>query len=293
MDVSIIIVNYNTKEQTNTCINSILSNTHGLEYEIILVDNASTDGSKEFFERRKELLYIYNNQNLGFGIANNIGYERSTGKYIFLLNPDTYLVNNAVYEFWKFTENTDVHVACIGCVLYNKDFEVNASEVQFLTIKRVLQSSIKRFNLNADKYRNDKNIYAGSIFPKKVEAIIGADIFIKRHIIEKYGLFDTNIFMYCEEIDLQKRYFEAGYVSVLIDTPKIVHLEGQSSNTYSSKRNILFTNGVFYYLKKHSNKQRYFLFRLIYLLLKLPIVFNIHYSLKDRVEIVKNLIKIT
>jgi len=291
MEVSIIIVNYNTKELTNNCINSILSWTHEIDYEIILVDNASTDGSKEFFENRNDIVYIYNDQNLGFGNANNVGYERSEGKYILLLNSDTYLLNNAIYEFWKFAESCEVKIACIGCVLYDKNLNVNASEGQFLTIKRVIKSSIKRYNLNADKIINKKNIYKNTVFPKKVEAIIGADLFIKRQIIDSYGLFDTNIFMYCEEIDLQKRYLEAGYVSVLIDTPKIVHLEGQSSNNYSARRNILFTNGVFYFLKKHSNNFNYLLFRMIYLLLKLPILFNPNYLFKDRFSILFNLLK--
>lgn len=292
INVSVIIVNYNTKELVCNCINSILELTNEIEYEIILVDNASTDGSKEIFEIRKDIKYIYNEKNVGFGTANNIGFECASGKYILLLNSDTYLLNNAINEFWKFAENSPENIACVGSVLYNEKLEVCASEGEFLTIKRVLKSAIKRFNLNADKYLDYKNGYKNASFPKKVEAIIGADLFIKRHIIDSFGLFDTNIFMYCEEIDLQKRYSDAGYISLLINSPKIVHLEGQSSKVFSAKRNIMFTNGVFYYLKKHNSGFRYTIFRLLYLFLKLPMVLNTHYKLKDRFSIIINLAKI-
>ena len=84
LDVSIIIVNYNTKEITSNCINSIINHTSGVGYEIILVDNASTDGSVDLFKDNKSIILIASNVNLGFGKANNLGYSKSRGKYIFL-----------------------------------------------------------------------------------------------------------------------------------------------------------------------------------------------------------------
>ena len=86
MQVSIIIVNYNTKDITENCIASIISQTKDVEYEIILVDNASTDGSKEYFEKRNGIHYIYSNENLGFGRANNLGAKSASGEFLFLLN---------------------------------------------------------------------------------------------------------------------------------------------------------------------------------------------------------------
>ena len=85
MDVSIIIVNYNTKQLTLDCINSVFDQTKDVSFEIILVDNASVDGSKELFEKDSRIKYIYSNQNVGFGRANNIGFEQAKGKYVFLL----------------------------------------------------------------------------------------------------------------------------------------------------------------------------------------------------------------
>ena len=95
MDVS-VIVNYNTKALTKSCIESIFSETCGIEFEVILVDNASSDGSKELFQIDERIIFIESNVNLGFGKANNLGYKYATGKYIFLLNSDTLLKNNAI-----------------------------------------------------------------------------------------------------------------------------------------------------------------------------------------------------
>ena len=100
MDVSIIIVNYNTKQVTQSCINSIVEHSHGFSYEIILVDNHSTDGSYALFSNDARIKYVYNEKNVGFGQANNIGYQYSTGDFIFLLNSDTLLLNNAIKLFY-------------------------------------------------------------------------------------------------------------------------------------------------------------------------------------------------
>lgn len=121
MNVSIIIVNYNTREITQNCIESIFQHTKGIDFEVILVDNASTDGSIELFEKDTRLKFIESGKNIGFGKANNLGYTYSKGKYIFLLNSDTILLNNAVKEFFEIHEKMPINVACLGCVLKAAD----------------------------------------------------------------------------------------------------------------------------------------------------------------------------
>ena len=106
MDVSIIIITYNTLRMTSDCLESIFEKTQDIKYEVILVDNASTDGSKEFFEKDSRIRYIYLKDNIGFGKANNAGYLHAKGKYVFLLNSDTILINNAVKEFFAFAERS-------------------------------------------------------------------------------------------------------------------------------------------------------------------------------------------
>ena len=113
IDVSVIIVNYNTLELTKQCVESLKAKTKGIQYEIIIVDNASNDGSQEYFRNDESIIYIYNKENLGFGRANNIGYRHSSGKYIFLLNSDTILENNAIKIFFDFMEQNP-GIGCAG-----------------------------------------------------------------------------------------------------------------------------------------------------------------------------------
>ena len=124
LDVSIIIINYNTCKMTCECIDSIVEKTHGISYEIILVDNASTDGSKEFFEKDERIAYIYSERNGGFGYGNNLGMKVAKGKYFFLLNSDTLLVNNAVKEFFDYAEKDDKKRIDIDSLLKDKWFDI-------------------------------------------------------------------------------------------------------------------------------------------------------------------------
>ena len=116
MDVSIIIINYNTKDITSDCIKSVLKYTKSISYEIILVDNASTDGSREFFSQYQGVKYVYNDTNYGFGVANNIGSKYASGEYLFFLNSDTILHEDSVGVLRNYLIN-DSKVAAVGPLL--------------------------------------------------------------------------------------------------------------------------------------------------------------------------------
>ena len=123
MDVSIIIVNYNTYDVTKNCIESIFQYTHNIDFEVILVDNNSKDESYSIFSKDNRIIYLYQETNWGFGKANNIGYKQAKGKYLFLLNSDTLFKSNAVKEFYDFMESCSSNIACIGTIL--KDLNNN------------------------------------------------------------------------------------------------------------------------------------------------------------------------
>lgn len=120
VNVSIILVNYNTVDLTAACIDSIFSYTQNIQFEVIVVDNASSDGSKEFFEKDERIQYIYEYKNHGFGKANNIGASRAKGKYLLFLNSDTLLYENAIFDLFSFLENNRGTVIC-GGNLVSKD----------------------------------------------------------------------------------------------------------------------------------------------------------------------------
>ena len=253
MDVSIIIVNYNTKQLTSNCIKSVIEKTQEISYEIILVDNASNDGSKELFENDPRIIYIYSKYNGGFGYGNNLGMKIAKGQYFLLLNSDTLLVNNAVKEFHEFAESQN-QKQVYGCYLLNDKGDYGSSSFFFpaFTIKDFL----KRFFIKQPK----ENI---NLRVKNVEAISGADMFFHREIYDKIGGFDEHIFLYGEEGEWQYRMLKAGYPCCIIPQPQIVHLEGQSMKMSPSKMAIKWKSH-FYILKKHMRYPTYLMARTYY-----------------------------
>lgn len=244
MDVSVIIVNYNTCDLTSACIQSIIDHTNDLSYEIIVVDNASTDGSKEIFEIDTRIKYIYSGKNGGFGYGNNRGIEVAKGEYLFLLNSDTLLLNDAIGEFFKYAKSHNPKTI-YGCYLQGDDGSYRDSFFYFpaFTIKDFIKRIVKPHNYQPD-YTN-----------REVECICGADMFIPRQAIDEAGMFDENIFLYGEEGELQYRMMKKGYRRMLINSPQIVHLEGESSgNTARYKYGM---KSHLYILKKYMNPITY------------------------------------
>ncbi|KAA6340148.1 N-acetylglucosaminyl-diphospho-decaprenol L-rhamnosyltransferase [termite gut metagenome] len=266
MDVSIIIVNYNTKLLTSKCINSIVENTQGVIYEIILVDNASTDGSQDLFRNDKRIKFIENNENLGFGKANNIGIQIIKGRNVFFLNSDTILLNNSIKYLSDYLDENMMVGAC-GGNLFNEKMNPTHSyrmlfpsiiwEVNFLLgnmIERILYKRNREFN------------YTGR--PHEVAYITGADLMIKKNILDFVGCFSSAFFMYYEDTDLCYRIYQNGYKIVSLPTAKIQHLEGKSSaNKISSKKILMLNKSRLMYYKLHYTKFYINIANIIYLFL--------------------------
>lgn len=269
MDVSVIIVNYNTLKMTENTIKSVIEKTEDIEYEIILVDNASTDGSVEYFEKewKEKIIFIKNKENLGFGRANNKGIEVAKGKYVFLLNSDTLLINNAIKILYDFMEKND-KVGICGGNLYTKDFLPAASySLKMLNYSTEYLSSIINF-FRKNLFKSNGNYFNNTGLPKKVEIIIGADMLIKKHILKKTGKFDEDFFMYHEESELCFRVLRHGYSIYSVPEAKIVHLEGKSSK-FKAKRFQMDRYGKYMFFYKTKGKKSlkwvYFLSQLKYL----------------------------
>lgn len=225
MDVSIIIINYNTLNLTKNTIESIIEKTKNLKYEIILVDNNSTDGSVEFFDKnyQDKIIFIKNKYNYGFGKANNIGAKKAKGKYLFLLNSDTLLLNNAIKTLFDFMEQNE-NVGICGGNLYDSNLEPTASySLKMMSYNNELMNKL------LFKFRKTEGFFNKTNLPKKVEIIIGADFFIRRELYEKLEGFDEDFFMYHEESELCFRVLKLGYSIYNIPEAKIIHLEGKSS----------------------------------------------------------------
>ena len=294
MDVSVIIVNYNTYEMTIECIDSIVRNTQGVSYEIIVVDNASTDGSQKHLLIDKRIKFVTSTVNLGFGRANNLGYTYSSGKYLFLLNSDTIVLNNAIKLFYDKMESLESSIACMGCLLIGKDGSDTHSYGEFPTLKKELIRGPFHF-LSRLPFVEDG--FDG--FPKQridshcflTEYVTGADLFIRRSVVDKYGLFDEEFFMYYEDTEMQFRYHKHGYFSCILNTPRIIHLGGGSQSKQSPWKGTGLRGLFLCYKKIHGDRPYYILKCLMFLTLFPKCLFDWRYPIKERFSYIKKLIE--
>ena len=256
ISVSIIIVSYRTPSLTLACIDSIYAHTKGVDFEVIVVDNHSEDDSVERLSKDNRIILIESLRNGGFGYGNNLGMKVARGKYFFLLNSDTLLVNNAIKEFYDYAESHEPKTL-YGCYLIGDDGTYRGSFHYFpaLTIGAFFRRLFRKQN------------YTPDYTDKEVECICGADMFIPRTAIEECGGFDEKIFLYGEEGELQLRIAKAGYKRMLLSSPKIIHLEGKSLEQSDEKRKIMLRSH-FYVLKKYMNFPTYLFARMYYYIRK-------------------------
>lgn len=260
MDVSIIIVNYNTPLLLFDCINSIVEHTKTINYEIIVVDNASADNSCEYIAANfPNVKLIRNIQNKGFGNANNDGASISKGDYLFFLNSDTVLISPAIEIFYYYMIcNPKVGLCCGN--LFKPDLQPNYSYNQsFPSLKEIFFYRLG-FIKNSDIFNKTETI-------KPVLNVIGADMFVSRKLFFDIGRFDKDFFMYVEDTELSYRFFKAGYISVNIPDAKIIHLQGASSASRFKVQ--MEIDGFILFFRKHSTNNLLKFYLLIELLLSI------------------------
>lgn len=223
VDVSIIIVNYKTINLVENCINSVLSLTHNLDYEIIVIDNNSEDISR-LATISSKIKTIQLDFNAGFGKANNIGAKLALGDFLFFLNPDTLLKNNAILILYNTIYRNNKIGICGGNLYDNNNNPIHSYNDISLSFKYVSKLMLTPPQF----FRDIKRQHNFSMNNKQVGYITGADLMIKRDVFEKCGRFPHNIFMYYEDVYLCYRVKRFGLEIVSVPNAKIVHLEGQS-----------------------------------------------------------------
>ena len=268
MDVTIVFVNYKTKDLTINAINSVIEKTEDIEYEIFVVDNNSQDGSIEAIEELFPNINIIKNPiNAGFGAANNLAIRQAKGKYILCLNTDTLLINNAIkimFDFMEKEENQNVGVCGGYLVDENKNPCFCGGYFPSLT-ELIWKFGIKYIFKNNYQYITTAICSDVAIKHQNIDHIIGANIFFRKSVLDNVGLFDENYFMYREETDLCKRISDAGFTAKIVQNARIIHLEGKSfNNNYQKIKH--FKTSEFYYFKKHHHN-KFLLFKLLYLIL--------------------------
>ena len=292
VDVSIIIVNYNTLHVLRPCIDSIVEQTIGMNYEIIVVDNGSTDGSTEALSDDSRVTLIPTGENLGFGKANNKGVEQANGKYIFFLNSDTLLKNNAIKMLYDFAEQYQGKLGALGCILEDRKGNRIHSYGQFPKMADDFQKFLWIPVLKGLHLYHQPAIE----YPEqwmKVDYVTGADLFVSRQVLDEFGNFHPAFFMYYEESEMEHRFHLHGYDNVLLNGPQIIHLEGESGKAGNKSKFIRDTyrqeRSLFIYFKLTEPHWKYYLYRIVHPVLRQTVWLNPNVSLHDKWTFVKQL----
>ena len=274
MDVSIIIVNYNTLELTRNCLKSIFEQTKDIQFEVIVSDNGSTDGSVEMIINEfPQVVLIENNTNLGFGAANNRGLKIAKGKYIFYLNSDTVLLNNAIkifFDYWENAENKEQIGALGGILLDDKLLPIHSGaelptykamvSLQLHMMKyHLLKSFIKIFQLGKIYQKKQrKTSLTENVCTGEIGYITGADLFLRN---DENAYYDERYFMYYEESDLQYQFFVQQKKRLIIKGPRIIHLTRKISKKFqvSGFSEICMQESAIKYAQKNLNTHAKFL----------------------------------
>ncbi len=229
--ISIIIVNYNTSDLTIDCLSSIAKDKSIPPYEIILIDNASTDGSFDKFNelKWKNLVLVRNKENLGFAKAVNQGIKLSRGEYILLLNSDTTVKKGAIKKLIDFARRTK-DVGVIVPRLLNADNSIQPSCFNLPSVSRAFKQYFLGQKGLLDKF------YPTGKKPTVVESAVGAAFLITPIALKKVGLFDERYFMYFEDLDYCRRVNKKGLKVYYLPDSEIIHLHGQSGKNLASDK---------------------------------------------------------
>lgn len=263
-ELSIIIIDYNSSRYLIDCLLSIVKNTTDVDYEIIVVDNASTENHLRKYEMiDKRIKTFRSDKNLGFGGGNNFGAKEALGEYLLLLNPDTIIFDNSTKTIFDFIR-AHSEIGALTCLMgptkntLQKNFFGKFQSLASVTIRRYNYPRWQKASLvsNSDsrihsEARRDEDSRKRMGRPRALserdepsksstffytDIITGAALMIKKSIYEDLKGFDEQFFMYLEDDDLCKRLVNAGYKNAVLNTARIIHLEGKTSNFKQKKK---------------------------------------------------------
>lgn len=246
MDVSIVIVNWNTRQLLLDCLSSVYATIHELAFEVFVVDNASTDDSvKAVREFYPGVTVIQNTENLGFAKANNLALRIIRGNYALLLNTDAVLTAGAVERLFRFMEqNRAVGLAC-GQLL-NADGSKQNSIANFPNLASFFCNETLLRLLLPKQFPSKRQEYSE---PVEVESCIGACLMVRKQAMDQVGLLDERFFFFLEETDWAFAMKRAGWLAYFVPMAKIFHLQGQSAG-HNVQSRIMFYRSRYQYIKK-------------------------------------------
>lgn len=273
MHLSIIIVNYKTYEYTKNTILSVLSSKMDFEYDIILVDNASFDGSLEKLEddfadhiNKKKIKIIRNDTNRGFSAANNLGLKSSDSEYFLLLNSDTKVFENTIANCLDFMKNQDKEMLLTCKILLENGELDHACKRGFPTPSASLHYFLGMDKINPIKYGQYNYLMLDENESGYVDVISGAFMMFSKRVIDKIGYLDEDYFMYGEDIDFCFKAKQNGIGVFYYPEEKIIHYKSISAKKRKFKTLFDFHNAMWiFYKKNYMNDYNIFVGILVFL----------------------------
>ncbi|MEO8065974.1 MAG: glycosyltransferase family 2 protein [Candidatus Doudnabacteria bacterium] len=261
MNLSVIILNYNTKNLLQKCLESVYLSRTNFQFEVLVSDNGSADGSVEMVRQDfPQAILIENNANLGFSAGNNVAIKRATGRNILLLNSDTTVQTDTIDGTIGYLESHP-DVGVVGCKVLLPSGELHqASRRKF---PDPANAFLRLFGLRKFSDYNYRNVPVDR--EMEVDSVVGAFLMIRRSVIDQIGLLDEDFFMYGEDLDWCWRVKEAGFKVVYYPAVQITHY------LYGSSKNIAFKTirrahdaMKIFYRKHYSEKHNWFFNQLVY-----------------------------
>lgn len=261
MDLSIIIVNFETFEMTKQTIESVLNHNHPFSYDIYVVDNASEDGSfeqlhKTFFKESEEgkVKFIQNSENGGFAQANNLALKRINSDHVLLLNSDTVVVGDCLEKSMNYMINHP-DTGVLGCKVLLPDGSLDkACRRSFpkFSVSFYRMTGLSKLFPKSERFGRYNLTYLDKDETYEVDCVMGAFMLLKSDAIEEVGLLDEKFFMYGEDIDWCYRIKHAGWKIIYYSEAEIIHYKGSSNTEKQNKRMIHeFYRAMYIFYNKH------------------------------------------
>lgn len=251
-NLSVVIVSYNTLEITRRCLQSIAENQGQLKLQVVVVDNASTDGSPEMIEAEFPNVHlIKNSQNLGFAAANNLGFAICDSELILLLNSDTEILGNVLHESICFLQQHQ-DVAVLGCRVLNPDRTMQRTCFMYPSLLNLFLMTSGLSKLKWPKFfGRAQMLHWQRDTERDVQVVTGCYMVVKQRAMEQVGVLDEAFFFCGEETDWCLRFRKAGWRVVFSPVGEIVHIGNASGRSYKWKRDIMLTEGIVRFNRKH------------------------------------------
>ncbi|WND03274.1 glycosyltransferase family 2 protein [Temperatibacter marinus] len=251
MDLSIIIVNWNTKDLLMNCLSTVYNKVEDIRYQVIVVDNASTDGSQQMVKDLFPSVFLIENEmNLGFACANNIALSVAKGRHILLLNSDTLVLDSVIQKSVQYLDQTP-HCWAMGCQVLNDDCTIQPSASRFPSFLNLAIQTLGFDKLNIPFFQRYRKLISKHQAATAVETISGCYLMAKKDAFNTIGLLDESFFFFGEETDWCERVRKTGFEVHYAPVGKIIHFGGGSSRPLQYRRDILLTQATVRLHRKH------------------------------------------